>query len=63
MFRVQPSGKDYVVTVEQAGPDVVIRVNGMGVITCQANADPVPPQLVVYTQAATELGIETVVEP
>lgn len=61
MFRVQPSGKDYVVTVEQAGPDVVIRVNGYGVVTFQAN-DKVESSVRVSQPMLHELGVAVKVE-
>lgn len=63
MFRIQPSGKEYRVTIEQAGPDVVIRIDGVGVITCQANeGSVVGPELVVYRAQSEEQGIAVRVE-
>ncbi|MGL5935920.1 MAG: hypothetical protein ACRCZI_09900 [Cetobacterium sp.] len=63
MFRIASNEKEFVVSVEQAGPDVVIRLNGMGVVTCQANVGlSLGPEVVVFRTAAQEVGVTVRVE-
>lgn len=63
MFRIQGSEPERVVSMEQAGPDVVIRLNGIGVVTCQANeGSATGPELVVYAGMLREQGVTVRVE-
>lgn len=59
-FRIKTEGPEGVVTVEQAGPDVVIRLNGYGVVTFQA--DEVRPLAAISKPMLTELGVGVRVE-
>lgn len=58
MFRIASKEQEKVVSMEQAGPDVVIRLNGVGVLTFQANeGSPTGPELVLYRTQVEEQGV------
>ena len=63
MFRIASKEQEKVVSMEQAGPDVVIRLNGVGVLTFQANeGSPTGPLLVLYQRQVEEQGVMVRVE-
>ena len=58
MFRIASKEQEKVVSMEQAGPDVAIRLNGVGVLTFQTNeGSPTGPELVLYRTQVEEQGV------
>lgn len=58
MRFVAADGTEKLVTLEEAGPDVIVRVNGMGVVALRA----VNGVLAVSAQATAEAGLTLVQE-
>lgn len=61
-FSLQPEGPVGVVGTEQAGDDVIVRINGQAAVVFQSQGQN-GPELAVASNVLNELGITLRVDP